>query len=313
MDTESARVTAGDSLVTADVDGTTLGLTICYDLRFPELYRALALAGARILTVPANFTERTGRDHWEVLLRARAIENAAFVLAPSQIGGPPGQPAYGRSMVDRPVGHGRRPGARHGRDRPRDARPDTRRRGSPGIPVLANRRPRAYRIRADHPRLLESHYWREPLPVGGGRGGGRYRAWLCRTHDVLIAGGGRGVGRPAVRKPSSGRLRNGSMTSPPASVGRETVRPNDGQPVRRDPAPAGSSVGAPALARRARGDQRGLRAGESFRAIAAGSGGRPRPSAARSAPTVAGGAIGRSGRRPSVSVLPAAASCQARP
>ncbi len=99
MDTESARVTAGDRLVTADVDGTTIGLTICYDLRFPELYRALALAGAGILTVPANFTERTGRDHWEVLLRARAIENGAFVLAPSQIGGPPGQPAYGRSMV----------------------------------------------------------------------------------------------------------------------------------------------------------------------------------------------------------------------
>jgi predicted amidohydrolase len=104
VDTESARVTPGDQLVTADVDGTTLGLTICYDVRFPELYRALALAGARILTVPANFTERTGRDHWEVLLRARAIENGAFVLAPSQIGGPPGQPAYGRSMIIDPWG-----------------------------------------------------------------------------------------------------------------------------------------------------------------------------------------------------------------
>ncbi len=55
--------------------------------------------GAQILTVPANFTERTGRDHWEVLLRARVIENAAYVLAPSQIGGPPGQPAFGRTMV----------------------------------------------------------------------------------------------------------------------------------------------------------------------------------------------------------------------
>ncbi len=89
----------GDRLVTADVDGAVLGLSICYDLRFPELYRALALAGAQILTVPANFTERTGRDHWEVLLRARAIENGAWVLAPAQIGGPPGQPAFGRSMV----------------------------------------------------------------------------------------------------------------------------------------------------------------------------------------------------------------------
>jgi predicted amidohydrolase len=104
VDTESARVTAGDRVVTADVDGATLGLTICYDLRFPELYRALALAGAQILTVPAAFTERTGRDHWEVLLRARAIENAAFVLAPAQIGGPPGQPAYGHSMIVDPWG-----------------------------------------------------------------------------------------------------------------------------------------------------------------------------------------------------------------
>ena len=104
VDTESARVTPGDRLVTADIDGATLGLTICYDLRFPELYRALALAGAQILTVPANFTERTGRDHWEVLLRARAIENGAFVLAPSQIGGPAGQPAFGRSMIVDPWG-----------------------------------------------------------------------------------------------------------------------------------------------------------------------------------------------------------------
>jgi predicted amidohydrolase len=94
-------VTAGDRLVTAKVDGT-VGLSI-HDL-VPELYRALALAGAQVLTVPANFTERTGRDHWEVLLRARAIENAAYVLAPSQVNGPPGQPAFGRSMVIDPWG-----------------------------------------------------------------------------------------------------------------------------------------------------------------------------------------------------------------
>ena len=104
VDTESARVSPGDRLVTVAVDGVVLGLSICYDLRFPELYRALALAGAQVLTVPANFTERTGRDHWEVLLRARAIENGAYVLAPSQIGGPPGSPAYGRSMVVDPWG-----------------------------------------------------------------------------------------------------------------------------------------------------------------------------------------------------------------
>jgi predicted amidohydrolase len=104
VDTESARVTAGDRLVTADVDGAVVGLSICYDLRFPELYRALALAGAQILTVPSAFTARTGRDHWEVLLRARAIENGAYVLAPSQIGGPPGQAAYGHSIVIDPWG-----------------------------------------------------------------------------------------------------------------------------------------------------------------------------------------------------------------
>ena len=104
VDRESDRVSPGDRAVVASVDGIRVGLTICYDLRFPELYRALALAGAEVLTVPANFTERTGRDHWEVLLRARAIENGAYVLAPSQVGGPPGQPAFGRSMVVDPWG-----------------------------------------------------------------------------------------------------------------------------------------------------------------------------------------------------------------
>ncbi len=77
VDTESARVSPGDTPVVADVDGVRLGLSVCYDLRFPELYRTLALAGAEVLAVPSNFTERTGRDHWEVLLRARAIENGA--------------------------------------------------------------------------------------------------------------------------------------------------------------------------------------------------------------------------------------------
>jgi predicted amidohydrolase len=104
VDVESARVSPGDRLVITDVDGVHLGLSICYDLRFPELYRELALAGAEVLTVPANFTERTGRDHWEVLLRARAIENGAYVIAPSQINGPPGQPAFGRTMVVDPWG-----------------------------------------------------------------------------------------------------------------------------------------------------------------------------------------------------------------
>jgi predicted amidohydrolase len=104
FDRESARVAPGDRAVVADVDGLTLGLTVCYDLRFPELYRTLALRGATVFTVPASFTERTGRDHWEVLLRARAIENGAWVLAPAQIGGPAGHRSYGRSMIVDPWG-----------------------------------------------------------------------------------------------------------------------------------------------------------------------------------------------------------------
>ena len=103
-DRESDRVTPGDRAVVVDVDGVKVGLSICYDLRFPELYRALAGAGAEILAVPANFLERTGRDHWEVLLRARAIENAAYVVAPAQVGGSPGLPAHGRSMIVDPWG-----------------------------------------------------------------------------------------------------------------------------------------------------------------------------------------------------------------
>jgi predicted amidohydrolase len=105
-DTESARVSAGDRAVVADVDGMRLGMSICYDLRFPELYRALALAGAEAFAVPAVFTERTGRDHWEVLLRARAIENGAYVLAAAGWGkgGPGAIPGYGRSMVVDPWG-----------------------------------------------------------------------------------------------------------------------------------------------------------------------------------------------------------------
>ena len=105
-DTESARVTPGDRAVVASVDGVGLGLSICYDLRFPELYRALSLAGAGVLAVPAVFTERTGRDHWEVLLRARAIENGAYVVAAGGCGagGPGAIAAWGHSMVVDPWG-----------------------------------------------------------------------------------------------------------------------------------------------------------------------------------------------------------------
>jgi predicted amidohydrolase len=146
VDLESARVAPGGEPVLADVEGVRLGLTICYDLRFPELYRTLALAGAEVLAVPSNFTERTGRDHWEVLLRARAIENGAWVIAPSQIGGPPGRPAFGRSMVIDPWGIvvAQAPD----REAIVHAVIDTDRVAAVRrqIPVLANRRPAAYRL-----------------------------------------------------------------------------------------------------------------------------------------------------------------------
>jgi predicted amidohydrolase len=102
---ESATVAAGSDPVTVDVEGVRVGLSICYDLRFPELYRRLADAGARVLVVPAAFMLHTGRDHWEVLLRARAIENQCYVLAAAQIGDhEPGRTCYGRSMVVDPWG-----------------------------------------------------------------------------------------------------------------------------------------------------------------------------------------------------------------
>lgn len=102
---ESASVEPGSEFVTAPTEFGTVGLSICYDLRFPELYRALAVNGARLVFVPANFALFTGRDHWEVLLRARAIENGVFVAAAGQIGGVEGAfQSYGRSMVVDPWG-----------------------------------------------------------------------------------------------------------------------------------------------------------------------------------------------------------------
>jgi predicted amidohydrolase len=102
---ESEIEEAGDQIAVGDANGTSVGLTICYDLRFPELYRILALRGARVITVPSAFTERTGRDHWEVLIRARAIEDQVFIVAAGQIGdAPPHYRSYGRSMIVDPWG-----------------------------------------------------------------------------------------------------------------------------------------------------------------------------------------------------------------
>jgi deaminated glutathione amidase len=145
---ESDDVAAGDELVTAEVDGVHLGLTICYDLRFPELYRSLALRGAEVLCVPAAFTAPTGEAHWHVLLRARAIENGCCVVAPGQVGEHlPGRECYGHSLIADPWGEvlaevgGDQPGlcvadldlGRLAKDREQ-------------LPVLRHRRPDVYEL-----------------------------------------------------------------------------------------------------------------------------------------------------------------------
>jgi deaminated glutathione amidase len=102
---ESEAEEPGEESVVARLEGWPIGLTVCYDLRFPELYRILALEGAELVTVPAHFTLYTGKDHWHVLLRARAIENQNYVAAAAQIGETiPGKPSYGRSLIADPWG-----------------------------------------------------------------------------------------------------------------------------------------------------------------------------------------------------------------
>ncbi|HEY7516606.1 MAG TPA: carbon-nitrogen hydrolase family protein [Vicinamibacteria bacterium] len=102
---ESRSVVPGEEVVVAAAPFGPLGLTICYDLRFPELYRELVRRGARVLAVPSAFTERTGKAHWEVLLRARAIENLAYVVAPAQVGAhAPGRASHGHALVVDPWG-----------------------------------------------------------------------------------------------------------------------------------------------------------------------------------------------------------------
>jgi predicted amidohydrolase len=102
---ESAAVRPGEAAVIADAPWGRMGLTVCYDLRFPQLFRVLAKAGASIITVPAAFTVPTGQAHWEVLLRARAIETGCFILAPAQGGThADGRATWGRSMVVAPWG-----------------------------------------------------------------------------------------------------------------------------------------------------------------------------------------------------------------
>lgn len=106
---ESASYKPGDAVVTYDCEGLTVGCTICYDVRFPYLYQALAARGADLIAVPAAFTLQTGKDHWEVLLRARAIETETYVCAAGQTGphtvGNETRLTYGHSLVADPWGH----------------------------------------------------------------------------------------------------------------------------------------------------------------------------------------------------------------
>jgi deaminated glutathione amidase len=148
---ESENEAPGDEVVVTEAaNGVELGMSICYDLRFPELYRILAVRGARILLVPAAFTLATTREHWEVLLRARAIEDQAFVIAANQIGEhAPGYRSGGRSMIVDPWGLviAQAPDANTVvvADLDLDRQAEIRR----TMPSLANRRPSAYRWPAD--------------------------------------------------------------------------------------------------------------------------------------------------------------------
>lgn len=144
---ESSRNRPGDKLVTAQTPFGVLGLSICYDLRFPELYRSLALQNAIMTFVPSNFAVHTGRDHWEVLLRARAIENSMYIVAPATIGhGGTSFHAYGRSMIIDPWGTviATAPDTETtlvstiNLDRVQEVRK--------GLPSLQNRRPETYRL-----------------------------------------------------------------------------------------------------------------------------------------------------------------------
>ena len=102
---ESEAEEPGGEPVVAESEGWPIGLSVCYDVRFPELYRILALQGAELVTVPAHFTLHTGKDHWHVLLRARAVENQLYVAAAAQVGVTGiGRPSYGRSLIADPWG-----------------------------------------------------------------------------------------------------------------------------------------------------------------------------------------------------------------
>jgi deaminated glutathione amidase len=142
---ESAHEQPGEDLALAPVGDHIVGLSVCYDLRFPELYRILALRGADILAIPSAFTSATGCDHWEVLLRARAIEDQAFVLAPNQVGtAPPHYDSWGHSAIVDPWGRLLAVAGEGERFVAADLDAGERERVRESLPALAHRRPAAY-------------------------------------------------------------------------------------------------------------------------------------------------------------------------
>jgi deaminated glutathione amidase len=150
---ESRHEQPGSEIVTAAVAGIEVGLTVCYDLRFPELYRILAVRGTRLIAVPSAFTAATGRDHWEVLLRARAIENQVFLLAPNQVGeAPPHYSSHGHSAIVDPWGAILAVAAEGECFVAADLDLAAQERIRESLPSLANRRPDAY----VWPQLLEA-------------------------------------------------------------------------------------------------------------------------------------------------------------
>jgi predicted amidohydrolase len=144
---ESDHEAPGEEVVlSATTDGVELGLTVCYDVRFPELYRILAVRGARIVTIPAAFTVPTTRDHWEVLVRARAIEDQVFVIAANQVGEhAEGLRSGGRSMIVDPWGLVLAQAADSETVITADLDLDAQAAVRTRLPSLANRRPAAYR------------------------------------------------------------------------------------------------------------------------------------------------------------------------
>jgi len=151
---ESEYEQPGSEIVSGKLDGLELGLSVCYDLRFPELYRILAVRGARLIAVPSAFTAATGRDHWEVLLRARAIENQVFILAPNQVGeAPPHYSSYGRSAIVDPWGVVLATASDEECFVAAELDLVAQERTREQLPSLANRRPQAYAW----PQMMEAH------------------------------------------------------------------------------------------------------------------------------------------------------------